>query len=333
MKQIQEEGLALVTEALGESGTLAWEDPDTVRITVGQGLSFTLRMVALREDDPSASGPTPTLWILRRPKRRELQDLRAKGQSFVALNGAVRIQVPGVLIDRTDLRLPAKGTRPSHRSPFSDRASLIARWLFYQPTDQHWTITGLAEAAGVSPSVASYAVRDLEQRQLVETTARGRERSVRMVEHEALIVEWAKEYDWRDNVSLRVHAPIGSPRRFLTRLTALPLPHCAVTLQAGASLILPHAPVEEVHLYVDLRSQAELGNLTRRLDWPPDSSGQFHFLLPHYKTSVWGGVREHDGVPVVSDLQLMLDLWNHPIRGREQAELLLEKHLLRLGST
>lgn len=333
MKQFQEEGLALVAEALGETGTVAWEDPETVRITIDRGPSFTLRMALRREDDPSASGPTPTLWILRRPKRRELQALRAKGQSFVALNGAVRIQVPGVLIDRTDLRLPAKGTRPSRRSAFSDRASLIARWLFYQPTNSQWTITGLAEAAGVSPSVASYAVQDLEQRHLVETRASGRERRIRLVEHRALIAQWAKEYDWRDNVCLRVHAPIGSPRRFLARLTVLSLPPCAVTLQAGASLLLPHAPVEEIHLYVDLRSEARIAELTRKLDWPPDPSGQFHFLLPYYKTSVWGGVREHDGVPVVSDLQLMIDLWNHPIRGREQAELLLEKHLPRLRST
>jgi hypothetical protein len=130
-----------------------------------------------------------------------------------------------------------------------------------------------------------------------------------------------------------VHAPIGSPRRFLARLTALSLPQCAVTLHAGASLLLPHAPVEEIHLYVDLPSQARLTDLTRRLDWPPDPGGQLHFLLPYYKTSVWGGVREHDGVSVVSDLQLMIDLWNHPIRGREQAELLLEKHLLRRKST
>ncbi len=333
MKSLQDESLALVAEALGESGTLAWEDPGTVRITIHRGPSFTLRLAPRREDDPYASGRTPTLWILRRPKKRELQDLRAQGESFVALNGAVRIEVPGVLIDRTDVRLPAKTIRPSQRSSFSDRASLIARWLFYQPANSQWTNTGLAEAAGVSPSVTSYAVRDLAQRHLVETKASGRERRIRLVEHRALITQWAKEYDWRDNVSLRVHAPIGSPRRFLARLTALSLPRCAVTLHAGASLVLPHAPVEEIHLYVDLRSRDELADLTRRLDWPADSSGQFHFLLPYYKTSVWGGVREQGGVPVASDLQLMIDLWNHPIRGREQAELLLEKHLNRLRST
>jgi MarR family protein/transcriptional regulator with AbiEi antitoxin domain of type IV toxin-antitoxin system len=333
VKRLHEEALALVAEALREFGMVYSEEPGTVRIDIDRGPSFTLRMAPLRGSDSSPVEPAPTLWVLRRPKRRELQDLRAKGQSFVALSGAVRIEAPGILIDRTDLKPPLRGTRPNRRSAFSDRASLIPRWLFYQPPDSRSTITGLAEATGVSASVASYAVHDLEQRQLVEVHASGRERRIQLVEHRGLIAQWAREYDWRDNSSLTVHAPIGSPHRFIERLTTLALPRYAVTLQAGASLLLPHAPVEQIHVYVDVPSQVKLSDLARRLDWPPNSSGRLHFLLPHYKTSVWESVREHDGVAVVSDLQLMLDLWNHPIRGREQAELLLEKHLLGLGST
>jgi hypothetical protein len=65
---------------------------------------------------------------------------------------------------------------------------------------------------------------------------------------------------------------------------------------------LPHAQVEQIHLYVDLRAQAEISALARKLDSPPDSSSRLHFLLPRHKTSVWERVRE-------------------------QAELLLEKHL------
>ena len=67
MNKFQEKALAIVAEALGESGTLHWEDPETVRITINRGPSFTLRMALRREDDPSAVGLTPTLWILRRP--------------------------------------------------------------------------------------------------------------------------------------------------------------------------------------------------------------------------------------------------------------------------
>jgi hypothetical protein len=33
---------------------------------------------------------------------------------------------------------------------------------------------------------------------------------------------------------------------------------------------------------------------------------------------------------VVSTAQLIVDLWHYPVRGREQAELLLEKHVAGL---
>lgn len=328
MNNLQEDIVALIATVLGNSGTVTWEPPGRVIISLDGGPTFGLEVAQPPKESHVPEASTPTLWVLRRPKRGELENLRAQDQSFVALNGAVRLQSPGVLIDRNDVKLPTRAVRPSQRSAFSDRASLIPRWLFKEPSDSEWTITRLADCAGVSLSVTSYAVKDLERRHLLDVQARGRERLIRLVDHRQLLVQWAREYDWRDNPSLAVHAPVGSVQRFLRRMASLELPRCALTLQGAASLLTPHAPVEKLHLYVDLKSRASLSSLARRLDWNPDPDGEFQFLLPYYKTSVWRGLRERDGVPLVSDLQLMLDLWNHPIRGREQAELLLEKHIM-----
>lgn len=52
--------------------------------------------------------------------------------------------------------------------------------------------------------------------------------------------------------------------------------------------------------------------------------GRLVLLAPYYSTSVWEGVRPIGQLPVVSDLQLVLDLWHYPVRGREQAEHLIE---------
>lgn len=333
MKSRIDEALAIVREALADSGTASWDAPGVIRIAVAGASRLDLRLVFPDESEVSLDEPGETLLLLRRPTKRDLRDLRSKGLSYVGLNGVVRIQGPGLLIDRTDLKVTTTPTRPVRRSAFSDRASLITRWLFAQPLGSESRISGLAEAAGVSPSVASYAAKDLERRGLVEVAARGRERWIRLVEHRRLLTQWAAEYSWRDNTSLAVHAPIGSPRRFLARMPLPLLPRCAVTLQAGASLVLPHAPVEQIHMYIDVPTPADLSHVARKLEWPPDPGGQLLFFMPYYRRSVWDGVREREGVPVVSDLQLMLDLWNHPIRGREQAELLLEKHLAKVSAT
>lgn len=330
MKRIEEEALALVAAAVGVSGEVSVESPGEIRIVFESGPRAVFRMVSREKGRVPGSDRVPTLWILRRSTRAELEDLRARGQSYVALNGAVRIQVPGVLIDRTDMRLKTGTVRPSKRSAFSDRASLVPRWLFSQHPRTTCTLTDLATAAGISLSVASYAVRDLAQRELVEVEVGGRERRIRLMDHWALTAAWAREYAWRDNVSISVQAPIGSPSRFLARLVHVPLPRHALTLQAGASLFLPHTPVEQMYLYVDVLNQERLSSLVRRLDWPPDQEGRLHLLMPRYRHSVWTGVRLQGQVPVVSDLQLIIDLWNHPIRGREQAELILEKHIQTL---
>jgi hypothetical protein len=216
------------------------------------------------------------------------------------------------------------------RSAFSDKASLIPRTLFYQSPGETFSLSGLAESAGVTPSVASYAVRDLARRGLVETTKHGRELRIRLKDHRALLEGWAREYDWQDNVAVTVQAPMGSPERFLRRLPTFALPRFALTLQAGASLFLPHAPVEQVHLYVDVDDDQGFSALVRSLGWPSTEDGRLHLLKPYYRQSLWEKTENRSGLTVVSDLQLMLDLWNYPIRGREQAELILEKHLLGL---
>jgi hypothetical protein len=57
--------------------------------------------------------------------------------------------------------------------------------------------------------------------------------------------------------------------------------------------------------------------------WEPAEQGNVVLMKPYYKTSVWHGMDVIGGVPVVSPLQLALDLWHYPLRGREQAEHLL----------
>ena len=109
------------------------------------------------------------------------------------------------------------------------------------------------------------------------------------------------------------------------------MPRWAATLQSGAHLLFPHAPVEHLHIYVDVASERGLLDLAQGLGWTPDPAGTLRLLSPHYKKSVWEHTQRIGGIRVVSDLQLMIDLWNHPIRGREQAELILEKHMSKIG--
>ena len=62
-----------------------------------------------------------------------------------------------------------------------------------------------------------------------------------------------------------------------------------------------------------------------------DQGANLVLMAPYYKHSVYDS-REMEGLRVVSDIQLYLDLYKYPVRGREQAEHLYAKGLEMLFS-
>lgn len=324
MNTIIHQALDLLSLAMGPAMEMEARRSNEVLLSVSgrPAVRFRLELWKPGAEDQAEKS---VLWILKRASSADLERLREAGNSFVALPGAVRVQAPGLLIDRTDLPRVRLTDQHASRSAFSDRASLVPRTLFSAGPDREWAISDLAAAAGVSKSVASYAVRDLEDRSLLDVREMGRKKMVRMVSRLSLVEEWSREYRWSDNRSVTVLAPVGAPERFLERLPAsLGSQQWAATLHAGASLIVRHAPVEEVHVYLDVANPEELAEAARRVGWKTGRDGLLHLIAPKYRTSLWQGVATLGGLPVVSPLQLILDLWNHPVRGREQARRLLE---------
>jgi hypothetical protein len=63
-----------------------------------------------------------------------------------------------------------------------------------------------------------------------------------------------------------------------------------------------------------------------------DQGANLVLMWPYYKHSVFYDNQEIEGLRVVSDIQLYLDLYGYPVRGREQAEHLYDKRLKRLFS-
>lgn len=294
-----------------------------IQVKGDAGKSARLRLIPWGEA-PSEARPGARIWVLRRGGRAIRQQLRERDENFVDPAGAVRLHLPWMLIDRTDLepvRLPA---RSETRNPFSDRGSLIVRTMLDAGPERAWSVRELAEAAGVSLGLVSYVSSALERRGLIKVQAAGRAKSIQLTNPVAVIEQWTREYDWKRNTAVAFHAPVGSPQRFLRRLPeTLKDRRWALTLQAGASLVAPHATWDLVHLYVDAENDAELLEIGQRQGWEPGEGGKVVLMAPFYKTSVWHGSRWIKDLSVVSNLQLILDLWYYPIRGREQAEHLM----------
>ena len=331
----------MLEAALTSVGVTVEQPPGTrsgVKLTWPKGSSLHMAFVL---DRPSSGTPDyqntseiegrNAIHVLRHATPRRREELRLRGLNFVDVGaGAVRITTRGLVIDRSDLpRTHRSSHQVDQRSPFSDRASLVTRVLL-SSLQRTWRLSDLAADAGVSRALASRVVNALHEASLIESQRDGRELRLTVQDPWPLFLRWAGEYRWSDNPAMTVAAPVGSMQRFLYRIQAefssVPDPRrWALTLQAGAGQLAPRAKWDAVHLYVDCRTRSELVQLAHTLKWLPARQGRVTLLAPKYRRATWWKVQEHNRLPIVHEIQLLLDLWHHPVRGREQAEHLAGK--------
>ena len=324
---------ALAPAALVRVPVRSARDSDSeVIVTPSQGSGKPARLVLqVAGDDPrektDRAPARVAVLVLRRASVARLRELREADRQFVDVaRGAVRIRLPWLFVDRSDVRarsLKSEVTKRGFRNPFGDRASLVTRLLVEHP-ERSWGARELATAAGVSTMTASHVVRQLYEMGAVEVRSSGRTFAARIRDVRTLVEHWTRHYDWKRNEALPVQAPVGDSRRFLRRLGGELAWHrpWALTLQAGASLVAPHTVFETIHVYLDVPHRAALAEVAEASGWQP-GSGKVVLLRPEYDDSIWSETRRIDGIPIVSDLQLVLDLWHYPVRGREQAEVIL----------
>ncbi|MBV9107917.1 MAG: hypothetical protein JO306_00745 [Gemmatimonadetes bacterium] len=331
MKQSPEVAAAQVlrTALPGQVSIHPDEDESSFRIDMGDGGGFAVRLLPWSEDAPPTTGAeqgAPTIvWVLHDPPRYLHDELRRLGQSFVDVRGAVHLSLPSLIIDRVIEKLGFPTALALPNDPFSDRASMVLRTLIHGGTERVWGVRELANASRVSAATVTRTVRSLRQRNLVDTHRHGRSLDVSLPDAYALFEAWTAAYDWTRNASLAVNAPMGDPLRFLRRVREdFSTRRMALTLQAGAAIVAPHAAWERAHVYLDVDDAADLVALAHAQGWTPAEDGRLVLLKPYYRDAVWRGVRTLDELPVVTDLQLALDLWRYPLRGREQAEHLIE---------
>ena len=296
--------------------------------------------------NPTLKQPLPSrpkhLWVLQNALSSTAEELRETHQSFVDLSRqTVYLDLPNLLVDRT---VSAEKRNETHdwdsfqltrrlRDPFADRASLLTRTLLESPGTT-WTVTGLAEAAGVASMLSSHIVRQLAAEEIVRTRKDGRRLLVELVAPRRLLEAWTARYDWRKNTALSLAAPMADDERFLHRFAEMMGQRkWALTLLAGAWLRNRYAPTDRLHVYVDSATDVDLKEVARTLEWASEPTGQLVLLRPAYRTSVWHEMQRVRELPVVSDLQLVVDLWHYPVRGRETAEQMFERMEARFDRT
>ena len=258
------------------------------------------------------------------PERQAL--CREAGINFLDLSGNVFISHRSFYLERIGFpnKYPEKRQR---RDPFSDKASLILREMLKNPLKQ-WGIRELAEKIGLNPGYVSRMAKSLDESGFA-ARVKGK---IRLRAPKEILDDWVRSYDIKRNKHYRYFMLAPDVKSILQRLREIHLPHdvvYALSAQAGASLVAPHAVYKEVHLYLSNPNAIDIFKAALDIK-SSDQGANLVLMLPFYKHSVFYDCREVEGLRVVSDIQLYLDLYGYKVRGREQAEHLYAKRLKML---
>ncbi len=247
--------------------------------------------------------------------------LRESGVPYFDLAGNAWIVSDAVHIDRRGFPNPFSEQRRA-RDPFSDKASLVLRALIASRPGRG--VRGIAEQADLSAGYVSKIVQELEERGYVAR----REAGLALRNGQELLQDWVRAYrkHWIERSGYFLPAPRPQAVMDAIRQASLSVDY-ALSLQAGASLVAPYADFDVVDVYV--HSIDDAATLAKQLGAREVERGaNVRISVPYYRVSAFFDRQEAAGLQVVSDLQLYLDLFDYPLRGREQAEQILERRLM-----
>jgi len=255
------------------------------------------------------------------PEKQKL--CRDNGIYFIDLSGNVYLVYRSFYVERVGFPNKFPENRQS-RGPFSDKASLILRELM-KNRERRWGIRELAQIINLDPGYVSRMAKSLEVAGYV-SRIKGK---LKIRSPKEILDDWARVYDLKKNKSFRFFCLAPGVESIIERFQSLQIPKeikYAFGVQAGAALVSPHAVYKEVHLYVE--SKDCIAFFKHELDLKGSEQGSnIVLMLPHYKHSVFYDNQIIDGLNVVSNIQLYIDLFGYPVRGLEQAEFLYDKKL------
>ncbi|MFH0817279.1 MAG: type IV toxin-antitoxin system AbiEi family antitoxin [Candidatus Micrarchaeota archaeon] len=185
---------------------------------------------------------------------------------------------------------------------------------------KEWNLRDLSREAKVALGWTSKVAETLIRERLAVRDSK--KSPLRIMAPFDLLKRWAAVNNFAANTQfVEFYSPQEEISKFFAQLKEKNGPDYAFTALAGGLLVAPFVRPTNVHLYVkaeeDARKWAKLLSLL-----PVEQNGNVRFAIPK-SNSVFYGAKDIDGVRVVSDIQLYVDLLNYPARGEEAAQAVL----------
>lgn len=213
------------------------------------------------------------------------------------------------------------------RTIFSDKATIVIRAMLSRP-EKKWVARDFEKEFGVGRARAAAVLSILRKKGFVGGIRSGRLAYSILLNKKALLEDWLKFYSFELNKTYLYYSPYEDAlSRLKNYFEAKKLANgYALTLHTGANFITNYVNTQAVYCYLkdedfdevslDLRQALNLKELRE--------GGNFYLIRPYYKNGAFFNNKKIKGYNIASCLQLYLDLYNFPQRGREHARYLLK---------
>ena len=253
-------------------------------------------------------------WIFVAPfiSEKTGQMLRNSGIGFVDFAGNCYISFEGVHIQKEGKKNPFL-TKRQFKSLFRLKASRILRVLLSDP-NRYWKIEQLAKEAQVSTGHVYNIKEELLNREWAQFDNKG----LTLNEPESLLEEWSKGYQTEDKAYYSFYSLLA-PSEFEARIkeacNELEVRY-ALSGLSGAFRLVPFVRYHRVNVYLE----DKVNEFVKLMDLKSVTSGENVTIVKPMDDSVFYDMRNIGEAPVVSPIQLYLDLHMLGDRGKEAAD-------------
>jgi hypothetical protein len=289
-------------------------------------LSALRQIASLRQVDETAADIPMVVAPAITESAREI--LRNHEVGYWDPGGSLYFSLPWAtyLVDRP---VPARRPRVL-RNVYRGSSAQVLHALLLNP-DREWHVGELARTANVSPSTAHQVCEFLGQEAWLESSGRG-PRTVRVLKEPGAVLDaWADAHSLAEYQVQRYHRWTREPSDLLRIVTDALTTHgveYALTLGSGAQLVAPHGTsTDTASALVPQSAVAKLARVAEEAGLALVDEGESLTVYVTRDKSPLLFARQVEGFCVASDVQLYLDLWAWPRRGKEQAKHLRAERL------
>ena len=250
---------------------------------------------------------------------RTREILKREGVGYVDLAANCYLKFNNVYIEKIVDKNPFVEKRKL-KTIFKPISSRILRVLL-ENTKKNWKILELSKSGGVSLGQTSNVCRWLIDEEYLRKNQEG---FYSLTEPGKLLDEWCQNYTYTQNKVFTYYSFEKNLEKLTKKINSLSEDKelkYALTLLSGASLVAPFIRgVSSLQMYIS--NSEDIPNWIRLLELRPVESGSNISIYIPYDEGVFYKLQEVNGIRIVGNIQLYLDLYNYPARGREQAEFL-----------